>query len=76
MSENSITVYHVEGGPTELVHYDGTIDYTVRAIVSTDGGETCGPMHLYFETEELAIEFKHKVNLKMEPTIVGNDDDD
>jgi len=76
MSDSSITVYHVESGPEEVVHYDGSIDYTVRAIVTVDDGETCGPMHFYFETEEFAIKFKQEVNSKMEPTIVGNDDNE
>ena len=69
-------VYFVTDGPawglTDL--YDEV--WQVLAIVSEDGGKTVTRSTFSFATEEHAIEFKRDINFTLEPTKIGEDDDE
>ncbi len=70
-----LLIYFVTEGPTSDFYPDGTEVWLCKARVSEDGGETVGSVMFTFETEEDAIQFKHKVNSEMKPLKLGEDDE-
>ena len=54
----------------------GDIIFRVKTVASEDGGETCGPFWFSFDTEEYALRFKQEINSKMEPTIIGEEENE
>lgn len=65
-----LIIYFITKGPVSYDTDDGDVSYTVEGQVSDDGGETVTTMLFRFETHEYALDFKNKVNNKIEPTII------
>jgi hypothetical protein len=70
---NNIIVYSTIGVPA-LVHTDDGDIWEMAAVVSFDGGETCGPSYFNFETKEIALSFADQVNRSFPPLTIGEDE--
>jgi len=75
MSE-SLRVYFITSGPAPHETDYGDVVHSVKAQASTDGGETVITMWFNFDTHENALAFKNEVNNRMEPTIIGEEEDE